>query len=157
MARGYTFRLETLLRLRRQREDEQKRVVAARLRKIREIEEQKHRLESRITDQADVMRAILGGSQVHVDELKSGRHWMIRLRRGVLEADSAIAAHKAMLAQERVDLAEARKSSKVLDQLRQRQREAYLAELARVEQSEVDDLNVTRHARVLLCEDSEEL
>ncbi|MFH1419584.1 MAG: flagellar FliJ family protein [Planctomycetota bacterium] len=156
MARGYVFRLETLLRLRCQREDEQKRIVASRLRKIRTIEEQKHVLELRITDQTGVMRTLLCDPAMQVDELKAGRHWMVRLRRGVLEADAAIAAHKAMLAQERAELAEARKSSKVLDQLKQRQREAYLAELARAEQSEVDDLNVTRHARALLCEDSGE-
>ena len=111
----YVFRLETLLRLRQQREDEQKRVVASRLRKIKTIEQQKEVLQVRIAEQVDSMRALLTGGETDMDQVKAGRHWMVRLRRGVLEADGAITTNRTILAQERADLANARKGTKILE------------------------------------------
>jgi flagellar protein FliJ len=157
MAKRYAFRLETLLRLRQQREDEQKRVVASRLRKIRSIEQQKQVLEVRIAEQVDAMRNLLTADRADVDELKAGRHWMVRLRCGVLEAGNAIATNRAILAQERANLANARKDTKILERLKERQREAFLAEIERQDRAESDDLNVTRFAHAALMEASERL
>jgi flagellar export protein FliJ len=156
MAKRFTFRLETLLRLRRQREDEQKRVVASRLRQIRTIEQHRHNLEDRIAEHTEAMRHLLGLEQADVDQLKVGRHWMIRLRRGMLEAEAALAAHRALLAQERVKMAETRKDTKVFERLKEKQREAFLTELERRDRAESDDFNVTRFAHVVLSEDAEE-
>jgi len=157
MAKRHTFRLETLLRLRRQREDEQKRVVASRMRRIRSLENNKQTLEVRIADQVEVMRGLLSEPLMNVDQMKSGRHWMVRLRRGVLEADAAISAERAMLAQERRGLAEKRKDTKILDRLKERQREVYLSELARLDQAEMDELNTTRFAHARFNRGTEEL
>jgi flagellar export protein FliJ len=154
MAKRYAFRLETLLRLRQQREDEQKRVVASRLRKIKSIEQQKQVLQVRITEQVDSMRGLLTRGQMDIDQLKAGRHWMVRLRRGVLEADGAIVANRSMLAQERVHLANVRKDTKILERLKEKQREAFLAEIERQDRIESDDMNVTRFAHAVLSEDS---
>lgn len=155
MAQRYKFRLETLLRLRQQREDEKKRVVASRLRKIRTLEQHKQALETRIAQQAEVIRDLLVQERMDVDELKAGRHWMIRLRRGVLEADGALASNRAILAQERADLANARKETKVLERLKERQQEAFVAEIERQDRIEADDLNVTRFAHARLLEESD--
>lgn len=155
MAQRYKFRLETLLRLRQQREDEKKRVVASRLRKIRTLEQHKQVLETRIAQQTEVIRDLLVQERMDVDELKAGRHWMIRLRRGVLEADGALASNRAILAQERADLANARKETKVLERLKERQQEAFVAEIERQDRIEADDLNVTRFAHARLLEESD--
>lgn len=156
MAKRYTFRLETLLRLRQQREDEHKRIVASRLRKIRTLEGHKHVLETRIADQVESMRELLVQPQTDIDELKTGRHWMGRLRCGVLEMGAAITANRAILAQERSNLANARKEAKVLERLKERQHEAFIAELERQERAESDDLNVTRFAHAMFTEGVEE-
>jgi flagellar export protein FliJ len=86
-----------------------------------------------------------------LDELKLGRHWLIRLRRGVLAADAQITAQRGLLAQERADLTEARRQTKVLERLKERQRQAYLVELNRHERAELDEMNVTRFAHALLA------
>jgi flagellar protein FliJ len=153
MAKRYAFRLETLLRLRQQREDEQKRVVASRLRKIKSIEQQKQVLQVRITEQVDSMRGLLTRGQMDIDQLKAGRHWMVRLRRGVLEADGAIVANRSMLAQERVHLANVRKDTKILERLKEKQREAFFVEIERQDRIESDDMNVTRFAHAVLSEE----
>ncbi|HVP10476.1 MAG TPA: hypothetical protein VMV94_04715 [Phycisphaerae bacterium] len=152
MAKRYVFRLETLLRLRQQREDEQKRVVASRLRKIRAIEQQRQVLEVRIAEQVDAMRNLLTTDRMDVDQLRAGRSWTLRLRRGVLEADGAIAANRTILAQERANLANARKNTKILERLKERQREAFFAEIERQDRAESDDMNVTRFAHAILSE-----
>jgi len=149
MAKRYRFRLETLLRLRRQREDEQKRVVAQRLRQVGRIEQHKRLLESNIADQIRLTRDLQGGERIDVDQLKVGRYWMIRLRRGALEADAALAAQRAMLAQERSELAERRKATKVLERLEERQREAHRVGLEREERMELDDMNSTRFVHAM--------
>jgi flagellar biosynthesis chaperone FliJ len=79
---------------------------------------------------------------------------MVRLRRGVLEADGAIVANRSMLAQERVHLANVRKDTKILERLKEKQREAFLAEIERQDRIESDDMNVTRFAHAVLSEDS---
>jgi len=149
MAKRYRFLLETLLRLRRQREDEQKRVVAQRLRQVGRIEQHKRLLESNIADQIRLTRDLQGGERIDVDQLKVGRYWMIRLRRGALEADAALAAQRAMLAQERSELAERRKATKVLERLEERQREAHRVGLEREERMELDDMNSTRFVHAM--------
>jgi len=153
MAKRYRFRLETLLRLRQQREDEKKRIVASRLRKIRSLEQHKQVLETRIAEQTEVIRDLLVREQMNIDELKAGRHWMIRLRRGVLEAEGALASNRAILAQERADLANARKDTKVLERLKERQQQAFMAEVERQDRLEADDLNTTRFAHARMTEE----
>lgn len=146
MAKRYTFRLETLLRLRQQREDEQKRVVAARLREIRTLRQRRHSLETEITRQTSALRQSLTEANPEMHLMKLGRHWVIRLRRGVLDADAEIAAQRAQLAQERIGLTEARRDAKVLEKLKERRHAAYRADLDRREQAELDEMNVSRFA-----------
>jgi flagellar export protein FliJ len=68
-----------------------------------------------------------------------------------LAADAQITAQRGMLAQERAALAEARKQTKVLERLQERQRQAYLVELNRRERAELDEMNSTRFAHALLA------
>lgn len=151
MAKRYKFRLETLLRLRKQQEDQQKRVVASRLREVRTLRERSQYLSTEIAHHQDQTRLSLSQARMDLDDLKLGRHWLIRLRRGVLAADAQITTQRSLLAQERADLTEARKQTKVLERLKERQRQAYLVELNRRERAELDEMNVTRFAHALLA------
>lgn len=140
-----TFRFQTLLKLRKQTEDEQKRIVASRQRGIVTLEERRARLLGQISEQTGSMRQMLRGD-IDMDEARWGRHWLVRLRRGVLETDAEIASQRAVLAQERSRLAEAAKQTKILQKLKERRHERYLAELRRREQAETDEINVMRFA-----------
>ena len=146
MAASFVFRFETLLALRKQREDEKKRVVAARLRTIADVRQRQDNLRNAVELQSEALRAALRESSVDVDQLRWGRHWLTHLRRGVLESEAELTGHRAMLAQERSFLVEARKESEALSRLKERRREDFLAEAARRERIEADDLNATRYA-----------
>jgi flagellar export protein FliJ len=153
MAKGtFSFRFETLLRLRKQREDERKRVVASRLRQIGEVRRRHDELLAALDEQTRTLRASLRDSSIDVDQLRWGRHWLSHLRRGILEADAEILAHRAMLAQERSLLIGARKEREVLARLKEQRRQAFLFESARREQMEADELVADRYARAILME-----
>jgi len=147
MARAYQFRFETLLRLRRRREDECKQAVAARLRELQSLERRRDTLLERIREQTAQTRDALRTDSLDIEDLKLGRHWIIRLKRGVLDVQTRFAAQSAILEQERRRLAEASKDVKVLSRLQERQLVEHVAEMNRREQLELDEMNVTRHAR----------
>ncbi len=147
MAKRYTFRFETLLSLRRQREEQEKRVVASRLREIRKLEQRQEALANRIEDHSGLTRGALRDGVLDLDHLKLSRHWMIRLRRGLLEAEAEITTHRAILAQERMKLSEASKQRKIMAKLREKRRDRFLFEQNRQEQAESDEMSVLRHAR----------
>jgi flagellar FliJ protein len=155
MAGRFHFRFETLLRLRQQKEDLQKRIVAARMRQIQQLQERHSLLTQRLGQQGDEIRAQLQQGRLEVDALRGARHWMVRLRQGLLETDAEIAAHRAILAQERAALVDSRKEAMVMSRLRDRQKEAFVAQLEREEQLETDDLNTMRFARIALREGDE--
>lgn len=155
MATRFTFRFETLLKIRSQRESLAKRAVASRLRQIAELQRRHDRLAAQISEQTDRVRGSLGGATLDVDELMMARHWLVRLRQGVLMADAEIAAQRAILAQERAALAEARKQSRILENLKDRQYSTFTAQLQRHEQLELDEMSVTRFAHAQLCEERE--
>lgn len=152
MAGRFAFRFETLLRLRKQREDERKRVVAARLRQIGELMERRNNLLTAIDGQTDSLRSALRGGTVDVDQVRWGRHWLTHLRRGVLDTDAELSGQRAMLAQERATLVVARKDTEVLARLRERRLEAWNVEAARREQIESDEMNTLRFAHASLTE-----
>jgi flagellar export protein FliJ len=155
MAKQYAFRLEPLLKLRRQREDEKKLAVAGRLREIGSLEGRRQTLLGEIQGQTQAMRTWLSGGRLEVNDLRLGRHWLLRLQRGVLETEAQISTQRAFLAQERTELAEARKDTKVLERLKERRRAEYLALLNRREQIELDDLNATRFAHAMAMSEVE--
>lgn len=150
MAGRFNFRFETLLRLRQRKEDMQKRVVALRLRQIQQLQERHELLSERINQQGDAIRGRLREGEIDVDALRRARHWLVRLRQGILETDAEIATHRAILAQERAALVESRKEARVMEQWRERQKAAFVAQLEREEQMQTDELNTMRFARLAM-------
>jgi len=156
MARRFSFRFETLLRIRKQREDEKKRAVARRLKQLAVVRARHDNLASAIKAETMALRYSLRGETLDVDQFRWGRHWLTHLRRGLLEADAEIAAQRALLAQERAVLVEARKDTEVLARLKERRREAYLAESGRLEQIETDEMNTVRAAIAGIAESEDQ-
>jgi flagellar export protein FliJ len=144
------FRFATLLKLRQQQEDRCKRAVAERLRLIHALSGRHDRLGTQLDEQSRWLRASLGDATLDVDGLRWGRHWLARLRQGMLQTDAEIAAHRAMLAQERVALSDAHRGARVLATLKDRQLQARLAQERRREQAELDEINVLRYAHAAL-------
>lgn len=144
MASG--FRFEALMRLRKAREDQQKRVVAMCLQNVEKLRQRRSALEDEVRDRTADLRADLVGDHAAIDGMRWGRHWLARLRREMLATDAGIAERRAVLAHERSVLGAARKETRVLERLKERQAEAAREEEARRERKEADDLNIARFA-----------
>lgn len=156
MSDRFTFRFETLLKLRARAEDEAKRAVGRRMREIIRLEDRRLLLERRIVEETREIRfSLTGGRALDVDHVRQGRHWLARLRQGVLTTDAEIATQRAVLAQERAALFEARKRARILETVRDRQYLTFAAQLRRREQREQDEMNVTRFAHAMMREEGE--
>jgi flagellar export protein FliJ len=138
------YRFETLLKLRRAREEGAKRVVATRLRAIGAVQQRRAALSERIVQESEAIRASLMEKNLDVEQLRWSRHWLSRLRLGVLEAEAEVAGHRAMLAQERSALSDAMKHRKVLDRLKDRWHGSVIAGLNRAEAQAQDESNTAR-------------
>lgn len=144
MAKRFTFRFETMLRIRLQREDEQKRIVADRLREITEVQNHMISLDKQIRDELQSIRVGRQPGTIEMQQVIRHRQWLGCLHKGVLEAQAKMRFLEAELARERVDLAEAAKQRRILEKLKERQRDQYRNEQDRLESLAADDLTTVR-------------
>jgi flagellar FliJ protein len=144
MAKQFQFRFETMLKLRRRREDEHKRIVADRLRQIAQVREQIASQEEQIQQQTDVIRGHTAAGTIDLQQVMRNRHWLGHLHKGILEAQARIRFLEARLSQERVHLAEAAKQRRVLEKLKERQQERYLQDQNRRATRELDEMATVR-------------
>ncbi len=145
MAKRFQFRFETMLKIRRQREDEQKRVVAERLGQIATVEQELAQLDGLTNRGMDSIRTVQQAGRIDLQQAMAQRGWVAHLHKAALDAQSRLRGLEARLAQERSLLAEAAKQRRILEMLRERQLERHRMEQQRVETQMADDLTTTRH------------
>ena len=144
MAKRFQFRFETMLKLRRRREDEHKQVVAERLRQIRAVREKIASLEDQVQQQTDAIRGHTSAGTIDLQQVMRNRHWLGHLHKGILEAQARTRFLEARLAQERVQLAEAAKQRRMLEKLKERQQERYTHEQNHRDTRELDEMATVR-------------
>lgn len=147
MAKRFRFRLETVLKIRKQREDEAKRVVAERLRRIADVGNDIDSMRSQISSEIKSFRQSHASGRIDTARISNHRHWLIHLDQNVLASKSHLGELEAELAQERVALGEARKQVRVLEKLEERQRARHAKELNRAEALESDEIGNNLYLR----------
>jgi len=145
MAKRFVFRFETMLKIRRQREDEHKRIVASRTREINRVRDQMASLDRQIHDELGAIRAGQEPGTIDMQQVIRHRHWLGRLHKAVLDSQARLRFLEAHLAQERAALVEAAKNRRVLDKLKERRWERYRKEQDRLETRSADDLTTVRY------------
>ncbi len=145
MAKRFTFRFETLLKIRRQREDHHKRIVAERIRQIVAAQARLSSLHEQIAGEETAIRDRQAPGTLDMQQIVRHRHWLGHLHRCVLDTEGSIRVLEGRLAQERAALAEAVKQRKILDKLKDRQLERHLQEEQRRETNAADDLTTVRY------------
>ena len=147
MAKRFEFRLATVLRIRRQREDAAKRVVAERLGEVAAVQSEIAALQEQIRSETGAFRQTHATGQLDVGQLKRHRRWLLQLDQSELLARNRLGELNRLLAVDRAALTEARKQVRVLEKLEERQRERYLKELNRAEMRENDEIGGVLHLR----------
>lgn len=145
MAKRFTFRFDTMLKVRKQREDERKRVVANRLRQISRQRDQISDIERQIRANTGAIRDLQAPGTIDLQQAVKCRHWISHLHKTALEGESRLRFLESKLAQERSLLAETVKHRRILDKLKQSQGERHRKEEDRREVLEADDLSTTRY------------
>jgi len=145
VAKRFVFRYETLLKIRRQREDHHKRIVAERVRQIVAARGRLASLHHQIADEQDAIRTGQLPGRVDIQQIVRHRHWLGHLHRNVLDTEGSIRVLEGRLAQERAALAEAVKQRKILDKLRERRLERHMLDEQRQETNAADDLTTVRY------------
>jgi flagellar FliJ protein len=144
MAKRFKFRFETLLKIRRQREDEHKRIVGERLRQIGQVQDQLESLGRQIEQETEAVRASQAGGTIDIRMLVRHRHWLGHLHKSVLEGQARLGYLEAELAQERAALTEAMKQRRILEELKANRLAKHSADRERQEARERDEMATVR-------------
>lgn len=136
----FKFRLMPLLRLRRQEEDQKKRVVAELLSAMQLQQQEAVALGEALQQESKVLRAQQAGGKVDLGWLGQYYRYVLATREAIRERVGRVAALQKRLVGARSELAEAARGRKTLETLEAKQRERYERRLARLERNEQDEI-----------------
>ena len=140
MAKRFTFRLETVLRVRELHEREAKRKLAAKSAEIARLDTLNAQSAEEIRREQAVLLSGQQGGRLDPLALQRSRAWIAHLRRTI----SARQVQRVTLEAQRQELQaayyEARKQVRMLEKLRERRWGEYVQERNRAEQAESDEL-----------------
>ena len=139
MAKRFTFRLETLLRVRELREREAKRKVGAKQAEIARIDLLNRQTADDIAKRQVALRDLQHGP-VAPNELIRERAWIGHLRRTIVERQTVKAEFVAQLEVLQEQLRQARTQKRVIEKLRERRWQEHVHHTQRREQAESDEL-----------------
>ncbi len=151
MAAPFRFRLRTILKLRKQKENEHKRIVAVRVRELNGIRQRADRIQQQIRQETDAVRAERSTGVLSIQDIGRHRHWLTHLQRSLLDTYNQARSTEAILAQERSELASASREAKAVEKLKERQKKRHDEELRRKEDRELDEIAVIRFPRIAIA------
>ena len=135
------------MKLRKQKEDENKRAVAQRVREMTKLQDHLMTLNEQIA--SEIRRARENALHAHLDasDMSRRRFWISHLQRGVLETEFQMRNLEKRLTADRTVLGEASKEYKVIETLRDKRLQAHNREQERLETIEADEMAVSRFIR----------
>lgn len=137
--RKFVFRLESIRRLRAGVEREKRREFAAAAAAYNRERHELVRLEREAEEKRGALRKELDGP-CRLEKLRNMENYLLRLQETVVAQRQRTEEAWHFMEVKRRELVEASRERKVMDKLRERQLEEYLYELAREEQSFLDEV-----------------
>ena len=148
--RRFQFRLETVLDVRRLREREAQRAVAARRLELTRIERLNRETQAAIAAQQDALRDAQQTGALQPASLALGRAWIAHLRNTLMQGEAVRRDFAARLSVAVEALRQARVQTKTIEKLRERRLSEHKRETRIREQSAADEM-----ARQLLTTSSD--
>ena len=143
------FRLQSVLKLRQQQEDQKKRVVGAYMAQIHEKQSQALRMADAVARETEILK------QQHARGAVD-REWVAHYYRFVNHTQNAIAQRVENVIQlqkklnaARQDLVQAAKQTKILEKLKEKQKKRYDRQLQRIEIFEQNEIGTNIFLRAL--------
>jgi flagellar export protein FliJ len=147
VARGFTFRLETVLRVRRDAFEERQRIVAARVRVLQAEQGRAADLERWIDAALDESRHAQAAPHVDLEQVRGVRVYVYSLRQQLEQVNAAIQRQQDLLQKERAAMVEASVALKAIEKLKERRRARYLQDEQRRESAEEGELAIQAYLR----------
>jgi len=144
--RRFAFTLQPVLEHRKKIEDEKQQVVAERKRAVDAAEAELARLNDEFRETSKQLREQHRALDAEALRLHYGHVQF--LDRVITAQIRVVADRRVALDRARSDLLSASKDRKVVEKLKERRREAFVAEQLRIEQNELDDGNARRYGRI---------
>jgi len=154
MAAAFHFRLEVVARLRKQRQDVQRRAVADAAQSVSAAEHLIAELERIRRGALHESREHKAQSVLGIDELRRRQLFDGWIRRRIGDTCVELARRRQTLDGDREKLAEATKECKVIEKLRHRQQRRHIQSVSREEQIETDEIGVNGYLRQRLSSGS---
>jgi len=143
----FRFRLQPLLRLRKQQEDQKKRAVGVLLTQIYDLQRQALELAEAIKAEGDTLKQQYIQGNVDLNWVSHYRRYVTSVQRAIAERIQKATNIQERLHQARRELAEAAKQSKILEKLKERQQRQYEREWQRKENREMDEIGTKAFLR----------
>jgi len=144
--RRFDFTLQPVLEHRKKLEDEKQQVVAERKRAVDAAEAELARLNDEFRETSKQLRE--QHRALDAESLRLHYAHVQFLDRVITAQIRVVADRRVALDRARTDLLAASKDRKVVEKLKERRREAFVAEQLRIEQNELDDGNARRYGRI---------
>jgi flagellar export protein FliJ len=146
--KAFRFRLESVLTIRNWEEERARATYGQALQQERKFVEQLRQVEVRIEQDAAVMRRAAEGPAPAGERVARWRH-LLMLERERSDTTQKLASARRIREQKMKLLIDAHRRVQILDRLKARHKEAHVAEAARRDERELDELASTRVRAVL--------
>jgi len=146
----FKFRLENLLRLRRQEEDQKKQVVGILMSKIQEQQQQALEMAAAIQQEGQKLKQHYTEGTVDLDWVGHYRVYVMHLQQAINERIKKVAEIQEKLKVAREELVKAAQQTKILEKLRERQKERYDRASQRIETVQQDEISSSVFVREIL-------
>ncbi len=140
MAKRFQFKLAPVLRLRKQRENEQRRVVASFLRDVQTGQKQLTDIEQALSDTRSAATIMRKGGTIDITWEQQNRKWQECLVRRINKAKVQLQQSQGRLRDAQTELATRARDVKALEKLHQKRFDAFQYDLRRAEQYETDEI-----------------
>ena len=138
----FHFRLDGVLRHRRHVEQERQRDLAKVQTQVSQLESELRALSDAAQFTTDDLRAHHLTGRLDLGFLAAHRRYMLGVQRKAGALSETLAVLQQQAHEARKNLAEAAKQRKILEKLRERQREQWAADIARRESAETDEIGM---------------
>ncbi len=147
MPRRFQFRLKAVQRFREQVRDEQRRVVAEKVRQVGTVERHVAAFTGELERAVGESRDSQAPGRIDVASARDRHLYRGWLRRNVSDTLTELTAKQTALAMEQARLAETSKQLRVIEKLRDRRWREYRTEVSREEQAAMDEAAASQFLR----------
>ena len=148
----FRFRLQSVLNLRRQQEDQKKRIVGQLLTGISLQQQQALELTDLIRQQGHILKQHFASGQIDVKQIGYYQGFVSGVQRQIAQKIATVGKIQNKLVGARAELAQSARQTKILEKLKQKKKQRFDYQLRRQESNEMDELanNAFHHPRNLV-------